>query len=223
MVLRETGEPLDAVQSYANFTLQNSTLESKGLERLRKAGVGVVANGSPLGMGLLRRQGVPMGAQGDHGDFHPSGKELRNVVADAARWVEGKGERLEVVAIRWALEKWARVGAGVGGVGAIGVSVMGVSKVEELEETIKVWHSILDGLPGREELVEKKDREWSLSRRREVDEIAEGVWKILGKWKDYTWASPDENFVNLRAVKGVLDEAAPIPVVKDDVSKVSRL
>ncbi len=39
LVLKETGEPLDCVMSYANFTLQNTTLESVGLERLKKARV----------------------------------------------------------------------------------------------------------------------------------------------------------------------------------------
>lgn len=61
LVVAETGEPLDAVQSYANFTLQNTLLETRGLARLRAAGVGVVPNASVLGMGLLRGRGVPVG------------------------------------------------------------------------------------------------------------------------------------------------------------------
>jgi len=121
---------------------------------------------------------------------------------------------LEVVSIRWGLETWAREGAALGGVGGIGVSVMGVSNLEELEETMRVWNSVLDGLPvpGRE--VAKENREWSLERRKEVDKLAKGVWEILGGWKDYAWPSPDEDYVNIRVVKGVID---------DDLSKVSRL
>jgi aryl-alcohol dehydrogenase-like predicted oxidoreductase len=219
MVLKETGEGLDAVMSYANFTLQNERLKG-GVESLRAAGVGCVPNASPLGMGLLRSKGVPVGGKGD---FHPAPKELRGRVMEAVRWIERKGEKLEVVSIRWGLETWAREGAALGGVGGIGVSVMGVSNLEELEETMRVWNSVLDGLPvpGRE--VAKEKREWSLERRKEVDKLAKGVWEILGRWKDYAWPSPDEDYMNIRVVKGVIDDVAPLPAVKDDLSKVSRL
>jgi D-arabinose 1-dehydrogenase len=219
MVLRETGEGLDAVMSYANFTLQNEGLKA-GLERLREAGVACVPNASPLGMGLLRSKGVPVGGKGD---FHPAPKELRARVAEAARWIEGKGEKLEVVSIRWGLDNWTREGAMVGGVGGIGVSVMGVSNLEELDETMRVWSSVLDGLPipGRE--VAKDKREWSLERRKDVDKMAQGVWEILGKWKDYAWPSPDEGYVNIRVVKRVFDDITPLALVKDDLSKASRL
>jgi hypothetical protein len=44
--------------------------------------------------------------------------------------------------------------------------------------------------------------------------LAKGVWEILGGWKDYAWPSPDEDYVNIRVVKGVID---------NDLSKVSRL
>jgi aryl-alcohol dehydrogenase-like predicted oxidoreductase len=220
LVLRETGEALDVVQSYANFTLQNTTLETEGLERLRAAGVGVVPNASILGMGLMRSAGVPIGGKGD---FHPAPEGLRVSAGEASRFVEGNGERLEVVAIRWGLDQWSRVGSCVGGVGAIGVSVMGVSNLDELEETMKVWNSVLDGLPGRESSVVKGVRDWSIARRKEVQTLAEGVWQVLGKWKDYAWASPDEGFVNIRAVKGVVDEVAPMPMLTESSPKVSRL
>ena len=225
LVLRETGEPLDAVMSYANFTLQNTTLLTQGMERLKKAGVSVVPNASILGMGLLRGQGVPVGG---NGDFHPAPNELRKAVAKAARFVEGKGERLEVVAMRWGLERWANEGAVLGGKGGIGVSVMGVSTVGELEETMRVWNSVLDGLAiaGREP--GETEREWSLARRKEVGGLAKGVVDALGKWKDFTWPSPDDNYVNMRLVKGIVDEVAPMPAVMKDkpvqkVGKVSRL
>lgn len=220
LVLAETGEPLDAVQSYANFTLQNTRLETRGLERLKRAGVSVVPNASVLGMGLLRSQGVPVGGKGD---FHPAPAELRERVGKAARWVEGCGERLEVVAIRWGLETWARVGAGVGGVGAIGISVMGVSNLKELGETLKVWNSVVEGLPGKEGLVASRDRQWSIARRKTIEEIAHGVWEVLGSWRDFAWASPDTDYVNIRTVKGVVDLVAPMPTFQTDMSKVSRL
>lgn len=227
LVLRETGEPLDAVMSYANFTLQNTTLASAGIERLKRAGVNVVLNASPLGMGLLRNEGVPVGGKGD---FHPAPRELRRKVAGAANFVREKGEKLEVVAIGWALETWAREAASVGSVGAIGVSVIGVSNLEELEETMRVWNSVLDGftIPGR--VVERESEEWSLKRRKEIQGFASGIWDILGELKDYAWASPDEGYVNIRTVKGVVDEIAPLSLplpeakeAKDDLSKSSRL
>lgn len=211
MVLRETGEPLDIVQSYANFTLQNTTLQIVGLERLKRAGVSVVTNASVLGMGLLRSQGVPVGGQGD---WHPAPRELRRAVMDAAGFADGEGERLEVVALRWGLETWARVGAAVGGVGAIGVSVIGVSKLEELEETMRVWSSVLDGLPGRDSSVDKDARAWSFQRSKHVKDLTENIWKVLGPWKDYTWASPDKDYVNIRAAKAEEDA---------ELLKVSRL
>ena len=74
-VLRETGEPLDAVLSYGHFTVQNRTLgaaellgETPGrppgapgtpLTRLKAAGVDIVLNASMLGMGLLTTGGIP--------------------------------------------------------------------------------------------------------------------------------------------------------------------
>ena len=220
LVLEKTGEPLDAVMSYANFTLQNTTLMSEGIERLKRAGVSVVPNASPLGMGLLRSKGVPMGGKGD---FHPAPRELRARVMEAAKYVQQRGDKLEVAAIRWALERWARDAATVGGVGAIGISVMGVSNLEELEETMRVWNSVLDGLPVPGRKVGQANAEWSLGWRKEIEALATGIWDILGDFKDYCWASPDEGYVNVRGVKGVVGEVAPLPEVKEDMSKSSRL
>ncbi|KAM0182792.1 hypothetical protein ACHAPF_001040 [Botrytis cinerea] len=223
MILRETGKPLDCVMSYANFTIQNHSLYTTGLARLRKVGVDCVPNASVLGMGLLRSSGVP-----DNGkeDWHPAPKELRSRVQKAARWVEERGERLEVVAIRWGLERWALDGK----VGSepIGVSVMGVSNMGEFEETLRVWNSVLDGIdiPGRQ--VTEAEKQWSLKRREETEGLAKGIREILGDHRDYAWASPDEGFVNMRVVKGVVDEVAPMPQVEDisatkDSDKSSRL
>jgi D-arabinose 1-dehydrogenase len=220
LVLKETGEPLDCVMSYANYTLQNTTLKSVGLERLKAAGVSSVPNASVLGMGLMRSAGVPVGGKGD---FHPAPRELRQKCMDAATYIESTGERLEVASIRWGLESWAREGATVGGVGGIGISVMGVSNLAELEETVRVWYSVLDGLPmaGREVTAEK--REWSLARRKEIEDKANAVWKILGEWKDYAWPSPEVGYVNVRVVKGVTNEISPLPMTKETVVPTSKL
>ena len=215
MILEKTGEPLDVVMSYANFTLQNTRLSSIAVPRLRAAGVDVVPNASVLGMGLLRRTGVPIGAQGD---FHPSPTELRSVIQKASDWCDKQDNRIEKVAIRFALEEWMREGAVVGSQGdpasgipwsrevvdiksaKLGVSVMGVSNIEELNETMRVWRSILDGLEGGEETAIQsgrgsQDRLWSLSRQNEVQGLAKGIRKILGEYLDYAWPSPPPDYV----------------------------
>ncbi|KAJ9649672.1 hypothetical protein H2201_001815 [Coniosporium apollinis] len=217
LILDETGEPLDAVQSYANYTLQNSQLASWGLERLRAAGVDVVPNASMLGMGLLRRDGIPVGSMGD---WHPAPQELRAAIRKASDFCDRHGERLEVIALRWALESWLVAGAAVGSKGdpasgvpwtieaneafrgeKLGVSVMGVSNGEELEKTMQVWQSILDGLEGGKERSIRagrweRDHDWSINRREAVLILAEGVREVLGEWVDYTWESPPPEFVN---------------------------
>lgn len=219
-VLRETGEPLDAVMSYANFTLQNTILATSGIQKLKEAGVDVVLNGSPLGMGLLRREGVPIGSMGN---WHPSSNDLRAAVKRASDFCDRHDEKLEVVSIRYALESWLSIGAPVGSRGdpasglpwkresneevggnRLGVSVMGVSKLKELEKTMKVWRSILDGLEGGAETARKagrwsRDHEWSLNRQKAVQLMADGIREHLDEFIDYTWDSPDKGFVNKRS------------------------
>lgn len=215
-VLRETGEPLDAVMSYANFTIQNELLATTGIKELRAAGVDVVPNASPLSMGLLRREGVPIGSMGN---WHPSDDGLRAAVKRASDFCDRYDEKLEVIAIRYALETWLRVGASVGSRGdpasgvpwtresieqvggkRLGVSVMGVSKSNELAKTMQVWRSILDGLENGEELARKagrwsRDHEWSLNRRKAVQILADGVREHLDEYLDYTWDSPSKDYV----------------------------
>ncbi|KAF1983672.1 Aldo/keto reductase [Aulographum hederae CBS 113979] len=220
-ILRETGEPLDAVMSYANYTLQNSLLASSGIDRLKAAGVDVVPNASVLGMGLLRRDGIP---ENSAGDWHPSPAPLRAAIKRASDFCDRHGERLEVIAIRWSLESWLSVGSSVGSRGdpasgvpwvresneqvggsKLGVSVMGVSKKEELAKTMQVWRSILDGLEDGKETARKagrweRDHEWSLLRKRGVEILAEGVMEVLDEWCDETWGSPPRGFVNVRGL-----------------------
>ncbi|KAI9669379.1 MAG: hypothetical protein M1831_000415 [Alyxoria varia] len=228
-VLDETGEPLDLVMSYANFTLQNTALAKAGIDRLQAAGVSVVPNASPLGMGLLRRDGPPVGLT----DFHPAGKDLRIAIKRASHFCDSHGEKLEVIAIRYALETWIKVGSSVGSSGdpasgvpwrletieqvggnKLGVSVMGVSKISELEKTLQVWRSILDGLENGQETANaagrwKKDHEWSLNRQKAVQLLAEGVQESLGDWLDHTWPSPPPEFVNKQKLDHV--DKAPWP------------
>jgi len=222
MIVRETGEPIDIVQSYANFTIQNTRLLSEGFQRLVDAGVDIVTNASPLGMGLLRRQGPPVGAMGN---WHPAPDELKKACADASKWTDAQGEKLEVVAVRFALENWLREGSAAGTYGnpygstgeadsaplrmttaKLGVIVMGVSKMEELDETMRVWRSVLDGLaddldtdPGTMTPSDAlTDHEWSLIRRQRIRALAKEIRKLIGPWADYAWPSPEPGFVRQR-------------------------
>ncbi|KAF2398336.1 Aldo/keto reductase [Trichodelitschia bisporula] len=198
----ETDEPLDAVMSYAHYTLQNRRLASEGLPRLLKAGVQVVPNASVLGMGLLRGNGVPVGARGD---WHPAPQELREAVARAAGFCAEYGERLEEVSVRWALEKWLMEGGVMGvnpeGRGLLGVSVMGVSAIKELEETMAVWNSILDGLANREGRWSGAET-LSALKREATGLLAEEVRNILGEWVDYSWPSPPEGTIVQKSQDG---------------------
>lgn len=210
MILRETGEPLDAVLSYSHFTIQNTTLGTSAVKRFTDAGVDVVLNASMLGMGLLTTRGA------DHGpmkNWHPSPSALRASIKDLVAVAHGADEKLEVVAIRWALDNWARDGASKGVLtswvpsGArVGVSVMGVSTVPELEETWRVFRSVIEGYNPVPSSPETADAHaWSLERRDKTQGLVEEMWKVLGEWKDYSWSSPDAGFVNTRRIedKGV--------------------
>ena len=216
-VLRETGEPLDAVLSYANFTLQNTLLATQGIKELKEAGVDVVPNASPLSMGLLRRVGVPTGGAGD---WHPASPGLREAVRRASDFCDGYDEPIGNTAIRYALENWINFGEPVGSRGdpasgvpwkrksngeprgaKMGVTVMGVTRKEELDQGLNIWRSILDGLEDGGETARKagrwrRGREWSLNRQRAVQIMADGIQEILGEYLDYTWDSPPKDFVN---------------------------
>jgi aryl-alcohol dehydrogenase-like predicted oxidoreductase len=228
MIRRETGEGVDAVLSYGHFTVQNRTLgraelEQRGsssstattttngaeggskktpLQRFKDAGVGVVLNASMLGMGLLTTTGIPPDpekkASTPLAKWHPSPPALRLACKELAALAAGEGERLESVAIRWALAEWARIGAQAGlGVNVsgpeetttVGATVMGVTSVGELEETANEWRSVLDSLRSHGAQQPKIARI--------IDLVEKKMWPVLGKeWLDYSWASPDEEWVN---------------------------
>ncbi|KAG6026785.1 hypothetical protein E4U41_001169 [Claviceps citrina] len=213
MILEQTGEPLDAVMSYSHFCIQNSQLgRADILERLRQAGVECVLNASILGMGLITTRGADNGPMSS---WHPAPPQLREACHDLAEIARRSGERLEEVAIRWALENWGRVGAPFGStayprsllVGAgekaagaparVGVSVMGVSTIAELEETWASWKSVI-------ELANDPDVNAAGRRDRIERLVREEMWPQLGPWKDYAWQSGGPSFVNLRQTKGVV-------------------
>ncbi|KAI0836450.1 Aldo/keto reductase [Hypoxylon sp. FL0890] len=214
LVLRETGEPLDAVLSYGHYTIQNTTLGADAMSRLKSAGVDVVLNASMLGMGLLTTRGADAGPMAT---WHPSPEGLRKACQDLVPIAVDAGEKLEVVAIRWALDNWSRVGASKGGRtpklsagDRVGVSVMGISSVAELEETYRVFNSVIEGLePETSDPEQTRRRQWSLDRRQKIQEVVEKMWDVLGQWKNYSWSSPDPGFVNAR-------KPAEVGVTPDD-------
>ncbi|KAI9778879.1 MAG: hypothetical protein M1839_007842 [Geoglossum umbratile] len=219
-ILLETGEPLDAVMSYANSTLQNTTLSSTGVSRLRNAMVDTVPNASVLGMGLLRRKGVPIGGKGD---WHPAEEGLRRACREASEFCDAYGEKIECVAIRYAVESWIQEGSSVGSRGdpasgvsmerqatklgegrRLGISVIGCSTIEELEETMRLWHNILDSLEDGEQFAIAAGRwkgghEWSVAKRKEILILVAGIREVLGKWVDFAWPSPGPGYVNVRS------------------------
>lgn len=202
-ILQKTGEPLDIVQSYAHFNLQNTLLSRVALPRLQAAGVDVVTNASMLSMGLLRSSGIPIGTQGD---FHPSPEGLRKAIASASHLLDGMGEKIEKVALRYAIQSWSEKGAKVGvkspykdnSSRAYGVTVMGVSNVQELDETIEAWEDVvkLRGVDHTNGDVTDNASQELRDRAQKVEEIAAVIASHLGEWYDYAWSSPPPGFVN---------------------------
>lgn len=221
-VVRETGEPLDAVQSYGHCTLQNAALTDPALlSRLRGAGVGLVLNASLLNMGLLTTRGVDAGPQAA---WHPSPPRLRAACARAAAAAADAGETLEGLALRFGMDQWAHAAAAAGlgawlaavaggGRQAVGVSVIGVTSVGELNEAVAEWQGVLDGLaqaaPGNNSGSKSNssggDDEQPRQARLRRDEVAkivkEKLWPALGEWRDYSWSSPPEGWMNQRKQK----------------------
>ncbi|WYZ36082.1 hypothetical protein EsH8_X_000729 [Colletotrichum jinshuiense] len=203
-ILRETGEPVDAVQSFSHFCIQNSTLGSDDiLARLKDASVGVVTNASMLSMGLLTTRGVD---DGPMASWHPAPSPLRKLCKGLVAIAEGAGEKMEEVALYWAMANWARVGGAFGsellppsfnGPSKVGVSVMGVTSVAELEETWSAWKGMLRELSAEGDNTQPDGS--AVSRHEKIQRlVTEQMWPALGEWRNYSWASPDEGFVNQR-------------------------
>ncbi|TGJ81934.1 hypothetical protein E0Z10_g6820 [Xylaria hypoxylon] len=238
MILRETGEPLDAVLSYGHFTIQNTTLgkADDAMRRFQDTGVDVVLNASMLGMGLLTTRGADAGPMAS---WHPSPEGLRQACQDLVPIAVDAGEKLEVVAIRWALDNWSVAGAARGSsasrlpVGTrVGVSVMGISNIAELEETYNVFNSVVESLePDSADAELMSRRQWSRDRRVKVQAVVEKMWDILGKWRNYSWNSPGPGFVNTRKAEdigvtpddGILTRHKSKPMVPVSLEKVPAL
>ncbi|RXK35729.1 hypothetical protein M231_07018 [Tremella mesenterica] len=97
LILHQTGQPLDIVQTYAHQTLLNSSLSHYVHAFRYHAKVKQVISAAPLAMGLLTSHGGPT--------WHPvhSGhvKDVLEAMIEAKEVCERKGERLEDVAGRY--------------------------------------------------------------------------------------------------------------------------
>ena len=178
--------PLDAVQNWAQMTLQNTRLAKEGLKQFREAGVDCVFNSSPLAVGLLRSGGVPVG---NLGDFHPAPAGLRAAAQQAAQWVTTKGETLASVALRFSI---ATMTQAVGSDGVGGGTIFGAASIAELEENVGAAESILVPLnPGQENAHGglRHLKKVSTARLEQDLPLCIGVQEILGSWIDYNLMS----------------------------------
>lgn len=184
--------PLDVVQNWAQLTLQNSRLETEGLDSLRNEGVSCVCSSSPLAIGLLRSGGVP---QGSLGDFHPAPAGLRAVAEEAAEFVVAQtGESMASLALRYALSR-----AQLASMESFRVStITGISSVSELKENIMAARQILKGpVDGRKGAIldYSPPNEMQFERDKPLYEI---VRRILGPWVGYCFPSPEEGWCTER-------------------------
>ena len=73
---------------------------------------------------------------------------------------------------------------------------MGVSAVEEFEETLNVWKSVME-----------RDGADNDEKRDTVTHLVEDImWPSLGEWRNHAWQSGGETLVNTRETKGVIPE-----------------
>ncbi|KAL3420946.1 l-galactose dehydrogenase [Phlyctema vagabunda] len=183
------GIPLDTVQCWGQLTLQNSRMEEEGFPGLHKAGVDTLFCSSPLVIGLLRSQGVPIGTLGD---WHPAPPGLRQAVRTASLWAEEQGHNLAGIALRYSTWKCFDQSDKTSGYNLIIAS----NSVEELDSNIQSISSILRS-------TDHEDRKYDDVRDLAVldtEKIAvflplfEHIRKMLGSWVNYSFQSPDEGW-----------------------------
>ncbi|KAH6707558.1 Aldo/keto reductase family-domain-containing protein [Leptodontidium sp. MPI-SDFR-AT-0119] len=186
------GQPLDAVQCWAQLTLQNTNLEA-GIRRLRAAGVDCVFNSSPLGVGMLRSHGVPIGGLGD---WHPAPEGLRHVIRQASDLVETKGVDLATLALRYSVSRIMILPDRTPGASTI----FAARSVEELEENMAAIKTILrEEDETEEEVIEKfgdiRDMKCVNMTQLEKDlPIFREVQSTLAHWIGYTFTSPEKEW-----------------------------
>ncbi|KAH8819052.1 Aldo/keto reductase family-domain-containing protein [Xylogone sp. PMI_703] len=180
LVRERFGRPVDVVQNWGQLTLQNSLLESQALEDFKNAGVSHIFSSSPLGIGLLRRGGVP---QGKFGDFHPAPEGLRAASRELSSYIDTQGENLASVALRYSVWR-AQVAAQHHGL-AIS-TITGISTPAELLENVNTVEKLLQG--------DLRNPTINLAQV-EVDKpLFDKARSILGDWVNWTYTIPAEGW-----------------------------
>ncbi|KAF3912083.1 hypothetical protein ABW21_db0203302 [Orbilia brochopaga] len=187
-IREELGRCLDAVQSYCHMNLQNTKLKEVLPTLYGAGGVGVVLNASPLCMGLLRSGGVPIG---ELGNFHPAPHKLQDAAARAAEYVEKHGESMASLALRYAVGEFASVDKKGGG-----ITILGGGSIEEIDENVATVKKVLKRVDGNEEDGDLRAYTVLDEDVRQADwALVDGVRRILVRWLDFSWPSPDAEYV----------------------------
>ncbi|CZR51092.1 related to Pseudomonas L-fucose dehydrogenase [Phialocephala subalpina] len=183
--------PLDAVQIWAQLTLQNTRLESEGYCQLKATGVDQISSSSPLGIGLLRSGGVPIGALGD---WHPAPEKLRQAALKASEYVETRGDDLASLALRFSISRLVKLTNGFSGASTI----LSASSVWELESNLQAVRAILLPDLDRSAYVYDDLRDLSTVNDAQLDKdgpLYAHVRSILGVWVDYKLPVPEKEWV----------------------------
>jgi len=191
---RVHGRPLDLIQAWGQLTLQNSRLASVGLPALLDSGIRCICSSSLMTIGLLRKEGVPMGTRGD---WHPAPPDLRKAASLAADEMDKKGEKLSTLALRHALFRSLDLSTD-----SVRVStIIGMGNLDELHDNRATIRSVFtseeaatQALAGPERFqsvdktlfLDKVDRE-----RYELDKsLVATVQASLEPWIDYSFGDP---------------------------------
>lgn len=192
------GHTIDTVQTWAQLTLQNNRLETVGFAKFRRAGVKMVFCSSPLAVGLLRSQSVPIGRLGN---WHPAPNGLRQQAQEAAAYVASCGQDLASLALRYAIRRAQRNSSPQ----MLVSTICGVSTKDQLDENIATAKIAL-GCQGFEHFqsettLDDKKVGTQLTRIDEQVEISdaplcEKVREILGPWVNYDFSKKHMAFDN---------------------------
>ncbi|KAK4054879.1 hypothetical protein OIV83_000803 [Microbotryomycetes sp. JL201] len=167
-------EPLDVIQSYCHFTLQNTSLAS-WYPLFKQAGVKQIINASPLSMGLLRTDSSPA--------WHPASPALQQARRDIVQVLSAKNVLLEDVALGFGFASAALDPDSVAT-----PTVVGLTSPDQVVSTMKVYESIYGrGEPRRGRLPGSGLDSPELAEQLEYERT---VLEIIQKSGTYQWCWP---------------------------------
>ena len=186
LVKSKYGRPLDAVQNWAQLTLQNTRLETEGLAKFRDAGVDCIFNSSPLCIGLLRSGGVPVGSLGD---FHPAPLGLRETVSKGSEWLESRGDNLASLALRFAFSRIQLACPRPPGA----CTIFGGGSIKEIDANVEAAAMILEASEAKgPRYGDIRDLQTiQRARLRADEELVLGFRNLLGEWFNFGFTSPE--------------------------------